>query len=100
MHGAAHVRDADLISVDASVRGESVLCIDVDEIDAYYETLKDRGAKITSDLETKPWGMGGFTVEDLNGNQLHMGVKPISEAPEFDSDSQRQDLGTPGYPAR
>ena len=47
--------------------------------------MKDKGAKITSDLETKPWGMREFTVEDLNGNQLRlgMGVKRISEIPNF-----------------
>ncbi len=57
----------------------------MDDIDAYYETVKRKGARITSDLETKPWGMREFTVEDLNGNQLRMGmgVKPISEIPEF-----------------
>ncbi len=43
------------------------------------------GDDATSDLETKPWGMREFTVEDLNGNQLRMGmgVKPTSEIAEF-----------------
>ncbi len=70
--------------------GESVLCIDVDDIDAYYKTVKEKGARITSDLETKPWGMREFTVEDLNGNQLRMGmgVKPISEIPRFTQGSK------------
>ncbi len=49
--------------------------------------MKEKGARVTSDLETKPWGMREFTVEDLNGNQLRMGMgmgmKAISEIPEF-----------------
>jgi len=66
-------------------KAESVLCIDVDDVDAYYKTLKQKGARIVSELETKPWGMREFSVEDLNGNQLRMGmgVKPIREIPEF-----------------
>ena len=38
------------------------------DIDASYEELKSIGANIVDPLETKPWGLRQFTVEDLDGN--------------------------------
>jgi uncharacterized glyoxalase superfamily protein PhnB len=38
------------------------------EIDATYLELQYLGANIVDPLETKPWGLRQFTVEDLDGN--------------------------------
>ena len=42
-----------------------------DDIDATYEELKSLGANIVEPLETKPWGLRRFTVEDLDGNRFY-----------------------------
>lgn len=42
-----------------------------EDIDASYEELKSSGANITEPLETKPWGLRQFTVEDLDGNVFY-----------------------------
>jgi uncharacterized glyoxalase superfamily protein PhnB len=41
------------------------------DIDATYEELRSSGAKIVEPLETKPWGLRQFTVEDLDGNRFY-----------------------------
>jgi uncharacterized glyoxalase superfamily protein PhnB len=41
------------------------------EIDAAYEELRSRGARITEPLEKKPWGLRQFTVEDIDGNRFY-----------------------------
>lgn len=42
-----------------------------DDIAATYDELSSSGAKIVEPLETKPWGLRQFTVEDLDGNRFH-----------------------------
>lgn len=42
-----------------------------EDIDASYEEMKLSGAKIVDPLETKPWGLRQFTVEDLDGNVFY-----------------------------
>jgi uncharacterized glyoxalase superfamily protein PhnB len=41
------------------------------EIDATYEELRSRGARIVEPLEKKPWGLRQFTVEDIDGNRFY-----------------------------
>jgi uncharacterized glyoxalase superfamily protein PhnB len=41
------------------------------DIDKSYEELRSLGAKIVDPLETKPWGLRQFTVEDLDGNVFY-----------------------------
>ena len=41
------------------------------EIDATYEELRSRGARIVEPLEQKPWGLRQFTVEDIDGNRFY-----------------------------
>ncbi len=41
------------------------------DIDATYEELRSRGARIVEPLEKKPWGLRQFTVEDLDGNRFY-----------------------------
>lgn len=42
-----------------------------EDIDAAYQELKSAGANIVAPLETKPWGLRQFTVEDLDGNRFY-----------------------------
>jgi uncharacterized glyoxalase superfamily protein PhnB len=41
------------------------------DIDATYEELSARGARIVEPLEKKPWGLRQFTVEDIDGNRFY-----------------------------
>ena len=41
------------------------------DIDATYEELRSRGARIVEPLEQKPWGLRQFTVEDIDGNRFY-----------------------------
>lgn len=42
-----------------------------EDLDATYEDLRLRGARIVEPLELKPWGLRQFTVEDLDGNRFY-----------------------------
>jgi uncharacterized glyoxalase superfamily protein PhnB len=41
------------------------------DLDATYAELRSRGARIVEPLETKPWGLRQFTVEDIDGNRFY-----------------------------
>jgi uncharacterized glyoxalase superfamily protein PhnB len=41
------------------------------DIDASYQELQSSGANIVDPLETKPWGLRQFTVQDLDGNLFY-----------------------------
>ncbi len=42
-----------------------------EDIDATYRELQLSGAKIVAPLETQPWGLRQFTVDDLDGNRFY-----------------------------
>lgn len=42
-----------------------------EDIDASYQELQSSGANIVDPLETKPWGLRQFTVQDLDGNLFY-----------------------------
>ncbi|HEX3578327.1 MAG TPA: VOC family protein [Thermoanaerobaculia bacterium] len=42
------------------------------DIDATYDELRSSRAKIVEPLETKPWGLRQFTIEDLDGNRFYV----------------------------
>lgn len=45
----------------------------VDDADAFYEEVKAAGARILSQIETKPWGMREFSVASPEGHRLAIG---------------------------
>jgi predicted enzyme related to lactoylglutathione lyase len=45
----------------------------VTDIDEVHDELRERGAHISAGLETWPYGMREFAVEDLNGYRLCFG---------------------------
>jgi hypothetical protein len=40
------------------------------DIDEYYNELKKNGVNIVIDMKDEPFGIRGFTVEDINGYRL------------------------------
>jgi len=42
------------------------------DIEASYQELQSLGANIVDPLETKPWGIRQFTVQDLDGNLFYI----------------------------
>ena len=42
-----------------------------EDIDASYHELRSLGANIVEPLQTMPWGLRQFTVEDLDGNRFY-----------------------------
>ena len=42
-----------------------------EDIDATYQDAQSAGATITDPLQTKPWGIRQFTVQDLDGNTFY-----------------------------
>ena len=40
------------------------------DIDEYYQELKKKGVKIAVDIKDEPYGVRGFTVEDIDGYKL------------------------------
>lgn len=53
-----------------------VFCSPIEEI---YASFQAKGAKIRQELETYPWGMREFEVEDLEGNRLIFGENQSEE---------------------
>ena len=42
-----------------------------EDIEATYNELKSLGSNIIDPLQTMPWGLRQFTVEDLDGNRFY-----------------------------
>ena len=51
------------------------LAINVDNIDEYYEIIKDTGANILSEPADKPWNMREMLVCDPDGHIIRFGKK-------------------------
>ena len=49
------------------------LAIVIDNVDEYYELIKDSGAKIISKPDTKEWGMREMLVECPDGHVIRFG---------------------------
>lgn len=45
----------------------------VDDADGFYEELKQKGVKILSPIETKPWEMREFSVASPEGHRITFG---------------------------
>jgi len=51
-------------------KSPNALYIEELDLDAYYDSLRKRGARIIDPLAPRPWGQREFTVEDGAGNWL------------------------------
>jgi uncharacterized glyoxalase superfamily protein PhnB len=45
----------------------------VDDADGYYAELKDKGVRVLSPVETKPWAMREFSVASPEGHRMTIG---------------------------
>jgi uncharacterized glyoxalase superfamily protein PhnB len=45
----------------------------VDDVDAYYEEIVGRGAKVRTPPQSKPWGLREFPLETPEGHRMTFG---------------------------
>lgn len=53
--------------------GQAHLCIDLEEVDAYYQNVMSKGAIIQLPLAERSYGMRDFALGDPDGNTLVFG---------------------------
>jgi len=58
--------------------GHGSLYLFVSDVDALFEELKSRGARILKEPKDYPYGMRDFDVTDLDGNHLCFGMESKS----------------------
>ena len=54
--------------------GRGAVNVFVTEVDALYDELKARGARIPKPPQNYPYGMRDFDLDDLDGNRLTFGM--------------------------
>jgi len=70
----------------ASVSKGNAIFIRVKELKALYKFHQDNKAVIVEPLENKPWGMAGYTVQDINGYYIIFTGGLISDRKEGSKD--------------
>jgi len=55
--------------------GQQAINVFVSDVDALYEQLKARGAKLLNEPKDYAYGMRDFNVADLDGNDLCFGME-------------------------
>jgi uncharacterized glyoxalase superfamily protein PhnB len=73
-------RDAVVIHLQAADRtkrlpGHGAVNVFVTDVDALFQELKSRGARILSEPQDYPYGMRDFDINDLDGNHLCFGME-------------------------
>lgn len=61
----------------AASKGNAIF-IKARELEALYHFHQRKNAKIVEPLENKPWGMAGYTVEEINGYYIVFAGAPIA----------------------
>ena len=64
--------------LEAAARRGGAIVVFADEVDAYSEAVKGRGAEIALEPTDEPYGMRDFVVIDPDGNVLTFGC-PLPE---------------------
>ena len=54
--------------------GQAAVYSFVTDVDALYQELRSRGARILAEPKNYPYGMRDFAIADLDGNQLTFGT--------------------------
>jgi uncharacterized glyoxalase superfamily protein PhnB len=77
-------RDAVIIHLQAASDterqpGEAAIYIFVSGVDALYEELRSRGARVLGEPNDYPYGMRDFAIRDLDGNQLVFGMESMTQ---------------------
>jgi catechol 2,3-dioxygenase-like lactoylglutathione lyase family enzyme len=47
----------------------------VDDIDAYFEQVRDAGAEILKAVQSEPWGMREFAIRTADGHRIMFGME-------------------------
>ena len=55
--------------------GQAAMNVFVTDVDALYQELKARGAKVLNEPKDYAYGMRDFNVHDLDGNELCFGME-------------------------
>ena len=55
--------------------GHGAVNVFVTDVDALYQELKSRGARMLNEPKDYPYGMRDFDINDLDGNQLCFGME-------------------------
>src|SRR5688572_2917827 len=63
----------------ASASKGNAIFIKVKNLEALYNFHQQKNAVIVEALENKPWGMAGYTVQDINGYYVVFAGAPISD---------------------
>ena len=61
-----------LVSRDATAPEDSVMSVQVDDVEAAYEEAQKLGYEIVHPLTTEPWGVRRFFVRAPDGNVLNI----------------------------
>ncbi len=64
----------------ASQPGQAAIYIFVSDVDALYEELRSRGARVLGEPNDYPYGMRDFAITDLDGNELVFGMESTQAA--------------------
>lgn len=68
---------APVLDREAAERGELLAAyLEVDDVEGLYGEYRERGVDFFRELETKPWGITGFIVQDPDGNLLNFSEPP------------------------
>lgn len=79
-YGALYVETLELFLRRAAVlRPGGVTCLRVSDVEFVHAACREAGGKITAELETHPWQMREFSVEDPDGNLLRIGQSTLME---------------------
>ena len=71
--GLLFMKDAEFVSRINHNNRHFEVCWFVSNVEKVYEEYKSKGVNIVSDLESKPWNIKEFTVEEINGYWLRIG---------------------------
>jgi predicted enzyme related to lactoylglutathione lyase len=61
-----------LVTRDATAPADSVMSVQVDDVDGAYEEAQKLGYEIVHPLTTEPWGVRRFFVRAPDGNVLNI----------------------------
>jgi len=51
--------------------------LEVDGIDAFYESVSAKGATVIKELRDEPWGMREFAIRTVDGHRIMFGARVL-----------------------
>jgi uncharacterized glyoxalase superfamily protein PhnB len=72
--GLLFMQDSDFVSRINSGGRHLEICWFVSNVEEVYEEYKKKDIKIVSPLESKPWDVKEFTIEEINGYWIRIGT--------------------------